>query len=143
MDEEEDEEEEEVVAVEGFLDLGMSRLELSRLEGGVGRDDRLMLLDCPWLRTDEVFAGCTRGIEGAFGGPGRRMRFSGAPGSCFILTSGAAVLEATEARGKFGLDFGGFIVAAGTRSRSCSMRAVLPVGVYFGDFSISRKNGVL
>lgn len=115
--------------------MGLSRLGLSRLEGGVGRDERLLLLTCPGLRTDEVFAGCMMGTEGAFGVPERRMRFSEAPGSCFIPTSGAAVLEVTEARDKLCLDFGGFIVAAGA---SCP---VLLVGVGFGDFSISRKNG--
>lgn len=105
-------EEDEVVVVEGCFDFVMSPLDLSRLEGGVGGDDRLLMLACPWLRTDEVFAGRRRDIEGASRGPGRRVCFSGAPGSCFILTPGTAVHEATEARGKFGLDFGGFIVAA-------------------------------
>lgn len=101
--------------VEGCLDLGMSRLELSRLKGGVGRDDISLLLAwsgrLPWLRTDGGFAGRTGDIAGAFEGPTVCSR---ALGSCFILTLAAAVLEATEARGRLGLDFGGFTV--GTRA---------------------------
>lgn len=94
----EEEEEEEEVVVEGCFDFGMCALDLSRLEGGVGREDRLLMLACPWLPTDEVFAGCRRDVC--------------SPGSCFIFTSGATAREATEARDKLGPDFGGFIVAA-------------------------------
>lgn len=75
----EEEEEEEgvvvVVVVEGCFDFGMCPLDLSRLEGGVGREDRLLMLACTWLPTDEVFAGCRRDVCSL-----------GAPGSCFIFT---------------------------------------------------------
>lgn len=102
-EEEKEEEEEEVVVVvvEGCFDFGMCPLDLSRLEGGVGREDRLLMLACSWLPTDEVFAGCRRDVCSL-----------GVPGSCFIFASGAAAREATEARDKLGPDFGGFIVAA-------------------------------
>lgn len=77
--------EEEEVA-EGCFDCGISRLQLSPLEGGAGRDETLLLPLCAWLCTDEVLAGCTRGTDGVFEGAGKGVRISEVPGSFFTLT---------------------------------------------------------